>query len=58
MSNKGEKYMDIIDYKKLLPKGIRFRGNNALQVQSNKTATVDGKKKVYREFSTVPIKLD
>ena len=38
--------MDIIDYKKLLPKGIRFRGNNALQVQSNKTTTVDGKKKV------------
>jgi integrase len=58
MSNKGENTMDIIDYKKLLPKGIRFRGNNALQVQSNKTATVDGKKKVYREFSTVPIKLD
>jgi integrase len=58
MSNKGEKYMDIIDYKKLLPKGIRFRGSNALQVQSNKTTWIDGKKKVSREFTTVPIKID
>ena len=50
---------DIIDkYKGLLPRGIRFRGNNVLQVQSNKTTWVNGKKKQSREFTSVPIKVD
>ncbi len=51
--------MDIIDkYKGLLPRGIRFRGNNVLQVQSNKTTWVNGTKKQSREFTSVPIKVD
>ena len=38
-----------------IDKGIRQRGNS-LQVQSNKTTWVDGKKKVIREFNTIAIK--
>lgn len=39
----------------LLPKGIRLRSKNTLQVQSSKTVWVDGKKQVNREFEDVPV---
>ena len=39
----------------LLPKGIRLREKNTIQVQSSKTVWVDGKKKVNREFQDIPI---
>jgi len=39
----------------LLPKGIRLREKNTIQVQSSKTVWVDGKKQVNREFKDVPV---
>ena len=41
--------------KQLLPKGIRLRSKNTIQVQSSKTVWVDGKKQVNREFEDVPV---